>query len=177
VTREAIVLEWAAVERANGYVIERGAELSGPFEPAGRSDANRFADPGYQAGKTYAYRVRAIARGAAGEAEGPVSESVAITPRDVFAPDRPAGLRAVATETAVELSWEENAEPDLAGYRLRRSQPGVEPALIQDALITTPSYRDQGVARVATYLYAVTAVDNAGNESTPSDPVEVRVPD
>jgi hypothetical protein len=176
-TRDAIVLEWLPAERAASYVVERGANPAGPFEPRGRSDSNSFRDTGYQTGETYVYRVRAIARGAAGEAEGLASEAVAITPRDTFAPDRPAGLRAVATETAVELSWEQNAEPDLAGYRLRRRQQDSEAVLVQDELLPSPSYSDRGVARGQSYAYDVTAVDEEGNESPPSEAIQVSVPD
>lgn len=177
VASDAIVLEWPAVERAAGYAVERATNEAGPFQPLGRPDSNQFRDPGYQTGGTYVYRVRAIARGAAGEAEGLASEAVAVTPRDTFAPAQPLGLRAIATETAVELSWEQSPEPDLAGYRLRRRQQDSEVVLLQDELLRSASYSDRGVARGQTYLYEVTAVDEEGNESLPSEAIQVGVPE
>jgi Fibronectin type III domain len=176
--RDAIVLEWPAVERASGYIVDRSSDPAGPFETIGRSDANRFRDTGFEMGATYVYRVRAIAgTTAAAEAEGPWSEAVSITARDIFAPEKPAGLRAVATDASVELSWEQNAEPDLAGYRVRRSQPDSEPAALTEELLTSPSYSDRNVTRGQEYSYQVTAVDDKGNESELSDPIKVRMPE
>jgi fibronectin type 3 domain-containing protein len=95
----------------------------------------------------------------------------------MFAPARPSGVREVATETAVELSWEQNSEPDMAGYRVRRRQEGSEPAPIHEELLPTASYSDQDVVRGQEYLYTVTAVDQEENESEPSEAIRVRVPD
>ena len=176
-TRDAVILEWPAVERATSYSVERRSDPQEPFVAIGRSDTTRFEDAGYQTGESYSYRVRAIAGASPGEAVGPPSEAVAITPRDVFAPEPPKGLREVATETAVELSWKQNAETDLAGYRVRRWQQGAEPAPIHDELLRSPSHSDQNVARGQEYLYAVTAVDQDGNESEPSETIRVRAPD
>ena len=176
-TRDAIVVEWPAVERASGYILERSSGAAGRFEGIGRSDSTRFRDTGFQTGETYSYRVRAIAGTAAGEAEGPSSEAVSITPRDVFAPEKPAGLRAVATGTSVELSWERSAETDLAGYSVRRRQQDSEPVLLTEALLESPSYGDSEVARGQEYSYEVTAIDREGNESAPSEAITVRVPE
>jgi hypothetical protein len=176
-TRGAIVVEWAAVERATSYVVERSSDPAGPFQEIGRADSTRLRDTAFGMDETYVYRVRAIAGTAAGEVEGPLSEAVSITPHDIFAPEKPAGLRAVATETSVELSWEQNAEPDLAGYRVRRRQQGSEPVVLNEALLESPSYSDHEVARGLQYSYEITAVDDEGNESTPSEAIAVRVPE
>lgn len=175
-TPDAIVVEWPAVDRASSYVVERSSDAAGRFEEIGRPDRASFRDSTFQSGETYAYRVHAIAGTAAGEAEGRSSETAAITPRDVFAPGKPAGLRAVATETSVELSWEQNAEPDLKGYRVRRRQQGAEPVVLTEALLESASYSDREVARGQEYAYEVIAVDGNGNESEPSEGTTVRVP-
>lgn len=175
-TRDAIVVEWPAVERADSYIVERNTG-QGSFETIGESSSTGFRDSNYQIGETYAYRVRASKGASPNEATGPPSEASSITPRDVFAPERPVGLRNVATETAVELSWEQNREPDVAGYRVRRWQEGSEPALLHDELLSAPSYSDQEVVGGQEYLYAVTAVDQEGNESEPSEAIRVHVPE
>jgi hypothetical protein len=175
-TPAAVVVEWPAVDRASSYVVERSSGAAGRFEEIGRPDGASFRDSSFQMGETYAYRVRAIAGADAGQAEGPASETAAITPRDVFAPGKPAGLRAVATETSVELAWEQNAEPDLKGYRVRRRQQGAEPVLLTETLLESASYSDREVARGQEYAYEVTAVDGNGNESEPSEKTTVRVP-
>lgn len=177
IAKDAIVVAWPTVESASSYGVERSSGPEGPFETIGSSDSTEFRDTSYQAGEPYAYRVRAIAGAPPGEATGPPSEAVAVTPRDVFAPAIPTGMRDVATETAVELSWEQNQEPDLAGYRVLRWQEGSEPVPVHEELLPSPSYSDTNVSRGQQYLYAVTAVDQDGNESEPSEPIQVRMPE
>ena len=77
----------------------------------------------------------------------------------------------------MELSWEQNAEPDLAGYRVRRRQQGSEPVVLTKELLESPGYSDPTVTRGQEYSYEVTAVDSKGNESEPSEAIQVRMPD
>ena len=94
----------------------------------------------------------------------PVCETFA----DTFAPAVPKDLKAISSEGAINLIWEPNTEKDLAGYIVLR---GVEPAEtllpITAAPIVEPSFRD-GVTPGVAYVYAVRAVDKAGNASGPS---------
>lgn len=87
---------------------------------------------------------------------------------DTFPPAAPNGINAIASEGAINLIWEPNAERDLAGYIVLR---GVEPAQtlepITPAPIAEPSYKDTVQPGVA-YVYVVRAVDKAGNASAPS---------
>ena len=75
-------------------------------------------------------------------------------------------------EGSINLIWDANAERDLAGYIvLRAARQG-------DALMpVTPDPIDQTTFRDAVpagmgYVYAVAAVDRAGNRSPPSNRVE-----
>ena len=87
---------------------------------------------------------------------------------DTFPPAVPKGINAIATEGAITLIWEPNAEKDLAGYIVLR---GVEPAQtleqVTAAPIAEPSFKDAVQPGIA-YVYAVRAVDKAGNTSGPS---------
>ncbi len=87
---------------------------------------------------------------------------------DTFPPATPKDLKAISTEGAINLIWEPNGEKDLAGYIVLR---GVEPAetlqAITPAPIVEPSFKD-GVQPGIAYVYAVRAVDKAGNSSAPS---------
>jgi fibronectin type 3 domain-containing protein len=58
-----------------------------------------------------------------------------------------------------------------------RWQEGSEPAPVHEELLPSPSYSDTNVSRGQQYLYAVTAVDQEGNESEPSEPIQVRMPE
>ena len=82
----------------------------------------------------------------------------------------------VASSFVVDLSWSINTETDLAGYRVYRSaQEGVRGQLITPELLPVPAIRDSSVAFGHRYWYTVTAVDRAGNESVPSNPVAVDI--
>jgi hypothetical protein len=91
---------------------------------------------------------------------------------DTFRPAAPRGLRAVSTSGAIDLIWEANAEPDLAGYHVLRGQlsdAGLE-RITQEPIPDT-SYLDN-VQPGVRFAYAVVAVDKAGNVSAPSNRVE-----
>ena len=104
--------------------------------------------------------------GATIESEAPPATCETLV--DTFPPAAPKDLKAIASEGAINLIWEPNAEKDLAGYIVLR---GVEPAEtlqpITPAPIVEPSFKDTVKPGIA-YVYAVRAVDKAGNASPPS---------
>jgi len=82
---------------------------------------------------------------------------------------------AVAEAGAITLSWNPNAEPDLAGYLVLRGEaPGATLRQITPAPIEGTTYRDTGVTAGVRYVYAVVAVDRANppNYSAQSARVE-----
>ena len=90
---------------------------------------------------------------------------------DRFPPHAPTDLRVVASESTIELSWRPNNEPDLAEYRVRRSE-GAGPYVVIDIVpLGAASYSDASVESGQAYRYTITAVDRDGNESAPSDAV------
>ena len=98
-----------------------------------------------------------------------------ITPRDIFPPAVPAGLTASAGVGSVELAWERNTEPDFKEYRVFRAEG--DGAFNQIAAgLDAPSYSDHAVESGKRYRYRISAVDQNGNVSEPSSPVEVTVP-
>jgi hypothetical protein len=138
----------------------------------GESKEAAFLDPHFDFGRTYRYKVRAVFKQGAQEAESEDSEAYEVTPRDVFPPAPPRGLTALYTVGAVELVWNANLEPDLAGYKVYRREAGKPFQLINKELLRTPIYRDSAIEPQRHYFYQVTAVDMSGNESKPS--VEAR---
>ncbi len=89
---------------------------------------------------------------------------------DTQDPDAPTALSAqVQSQGDVQLTWALSASQDVLGYRiLRDGQP------INSTLITTQQVLDSQVAD-GSHRYQVIAVDQAGNESTGSNVVEVRI--
>jgi len=142
------------------------------FTPVGESPQSPYTDTSAEFGKMYVYRIQTIVKLAGNrEAESEPSEDVAITPIDKFPPAAPAGLRVTAAPNTIELSWDANAEPDLSGYRIYRSTDGGPFERIAE-ISTLPTYSDKAVERGKTYRYAITAFDQAGNESERSAPGE-----
>ncbi|GIF13569.1 pectinesterase family protein [Actinoplanes teichomyceticus] len=92
------------------------------------------------------------------------------------APAAPAPVRARGGDAQVTLSWAENAEADVAGYRVYRGT-GTEPVPVDGAhqvgaaLLSTAGLTDTGLVNGTTYRYVVVAVDAAGNTSAASAPV------
>jgi hypothetical protein len=80
-------------------------------------------------------------------------------------------VTAIPSDRAISLIWEPNTEKDLAGYIVLRGtgtagplEP-ITPTPISDTQLT------DGVPPGIQYVYAVKAVDKAGNISPPSERV------
>ena len=93
-------------------------------------------------------------------------------PRDIFPPVAPKGLQASNAPNSIELNWERNTEGDLNGYRVYRAEGNAALEKIADVSVV-PSYSDRKVEHGKTYHYAITAVDQSGNESPRSATIEV----
>jgi predicted phage tail protein len=149
---------------------------SDKYETHATVSEHQWVDPTSEFGKSYSYMIQELVDlGGGKEAESELAEPVAITPVDTFPPAVPAGLRAAAAPASIELSWDRDTEADLAGYRVYRAEGGGEFARIAE-VSAIPTYSDRAIEHGKTYRYAVSAVDQVGNESRRSDPVEVSAP-
>jgi hypothetical protein len=89
---------------------------------------------------------------------------------DTTAPEAPTGLVASAGDAVVSLDWNDNTEPDLAGYNVMRALNSGGPYVqLNGALVPGSDYVDNDVVNGTTYYYVVTAVDTSTNESDYSD--------
>lgn len=148
---------------------------------AGRqaADPGGTIDPIARRGETYRYtaqRVRSMTlSGHVLEVRSTPSPTITTVMRDTFPPATPAGLAAVPGDGSIDLSWEPNTEPDLAGYIVYRQSVASDGTLagasaqLNPSLITTPAYSDLTAQPGQTYSYSVVAVDGAGNRSTASN--------
>jgi fibronectin type 3 domain-containing protein len=175
-TPEGVALTWRAAERATAYRIYRQAPGGQEFQPQGEAASSAFNDASIQWGQTYQYRVRGLTQTSAGVTEGADSPTVEIIAKDTFPPAPPSDLRAVVTPTSVELSWRESAEPDFAGYRIRRRLADAAPTALNEQLLATPSFSDRTIQPGSTYRYTLTALDQNGNESATSESIEAVIP-
>lgn len=158
------------------------AKWKAPLLQLGATSTTDYRDSGFDYGKTYAYLVRSVIGSPGGALESSDSRVAIVTPKDTFPPAAPQGIvpaiqpGGTPGSLVVELSWSINVEPDLAGYRVYRSdQESTRGALLTPALLPSPAYRDISVQSGQHYWYTVTSVDRAGNESAPSLAVAVDV--
>jgi pectate lyase len=93
--------------------------------------------------------------------------------KDITPPEAPTGLTAITGEVNVPLDWNDNNEPDLAGYNVYRSTTsGSGYAKLNDSnLVSDSNYIDDIATHDTTYYYVVTAVDTNSNESNDSNEV------
>jgi hypothetical protein len=123
-------------------------------------------------GAARCYAVRAVETIGALSVESGERPPACVTLTDTFPPAAPKGLSGVASEGAIKLIWEPNGEPDLAGYLVLRAVAPAEPtAPVTPAPVQATNFDDAVPAGVR-YVYAVVAVDKAGNTSAPSNRFE-----
>jgi len=126
----------------------------------------QFEDHSVALGKTYFYSVRAVKIIDAMERESEPSEELKVEMKDIFPPPPPSGVIALAGEDRIILSWEPSLSPDLAGYLIRRrAEDETTYELLTSEPILATSYEDLKVEKGKSYYYAITARDQAGNES------------
>lgn len=92
------------------------------------------------------------------------------------APNAPTGLAATSSNTGIALSWNNNAELNLSGYKLYRNTVNTfgSATVIANIGVTLsggPSFFDNTGSYVAIYYYWVTAVNTANQESPNSSVV------
>ena len=90
--------------------------------------------------------------------------------RDIVPPAAPTGVAALGGADGVEVSWSPSTDADLASYRVYRQAPDGARARLGEVAPPETALRDTTAAPGARYVYTVTAVDTAGNESPPSLP-------
>jgi fibronectin type 3 domain-containing protein len=132
----------------------------------------QYVDARLTWGATRCYVVRSVHTVDALSVESEATPPACVTLTDTFPPAAPKGLQAVATEGVINLIWDANTEADLDGYILLRGvSPGEKLAPISPSPIRETAFQDHVPAGVR-YIYAVEAVDKAGNTSQPSERIE-----
>jgi hypothetical protein len=186
--------EKAATEKTEGQGIlapsPEPVDLSLLVEPqAAGSPAqrNRALDKSIRTGETYEYTAQQVARvtlnGQSLELPGPLTAPVRLEAKDIFPPETPTGLAAVATsasaglEAAIDLSWQPVTDANLAGYIVYRREGAAAWQRISPAQPTvSPAFHDTQAQPGHTYRYAVSAIGQNGQESARSAEAEESMP-
>jgi hypothetical protein len=157
------------------YRIYRQAPKQAQRDLVGRSGKPEWIDSGAEYGSEYRYWVQSALPGSEPPPESEVAGPFTITPVDSFPPATPSGATAIAGVGAIDIAWEPNTESDLQGYRVYRAVGTAAFEKLVD-MVESSSYSDTKIESNKPYRYALTAVDQAGNESPKSQPVEVIAP-
>jgi hypothetical protein len=127
-----------------------------------------FVDRRVEWGAERCYSVRAVQSHAGAAVESEPTPPVCETLADSFAPAAPKGLVAVASAGAISLMWDANAEKDVAGYLVLRAPASTKSfAAVTPEPVRETSFTDK-VEPGALFIYAIQAVDAAGNRSAQS---------
>ncbi|HUL77871.1 MAG TPA: hypothetical protein VL691_11455 [Vicinamibacteria bacterium] len=163
--------------RRGGFLVYRrvgGAAFDAPLaeDPLERRSATDTTAP---AGANACYVVRAVASTQPLIESAPSNEAC-VEVRDITAPPVPSGLSVLPGEGGLEVLWAPSAAADLAGYRVYRAAPGGQPQRVAEVRPDRSSWTDGSATRGVVYRYTVSAFDQAGNESEPSEAAEGSLP-
>ena len=184
--REGVVLTWTAPDTTisgaknltiAGYNIYRfphgqpGDEFATPVNTSPVKAVTYTDNPPYG---QHDYFVTALAAVGPPRIESEPSTIAGALFKDLVPPPPPTGLTALVETGAVRLVWDPVDAPDLAGYKVYRTEgTGIEQLrpigtipLTPVQLVTATNYRDTSVSRGISYYYEVVSVDKTGNEST-----------
>ncbi len=205
VRKDGVVLSWDPQSEAGAVRLHRKLLTPAPAKahqellapPPEQSEENLLVDANPQVaraidrdirfGESYEYRAQRVSRiayeGKTLELAGELSPALRVDAVDVFPPAVPSGLAAIATagdggiETAVDLSWQPNTEPDLAGYIVYRREGDTEWQRVSPSQpLVSPAFHDNRVQPGHSYRYAISAIDQGGHESARSAEAEETVP-
>jgi len=144
-----------------------------------------FLDQTFEWENTYSYRgtvvsVVELAGKPAVEVEGDDTPAVKVFAHDIFPPAVPSGLQAVFSgpgqQAFIDLIWTPVSDADLEGYNVYRHEAGGPAVKLNTEVVKTPAFRDAQVIAGKTYFYAVSAIDQRGNESARSEETSESVP-
>ncbi|HZM51166.1 MAG TPA: hypothetical protein VFE68_11765 [Vicinamibacteria bacterium] len=157
---------------ARGFLLYRRPDPGGSYAGPIRSEpftTNAFEDKTVSLGQRWCYVVGTVVS-TEPVAESTRSNEVCVSVVDIVAPAAPGGVAALGAPDGIEVSWSPSTEPDLAAYRLYRQAAGGPREKVGEVAPPETSLRDSTAAQGTRYIYTVTAVDRAGNESKPSAP-------
>jgi hypothetical protein len=161
-------------------VAEQTLEVDlGKGDPGGALDRDASLDHIYRYSAQRVQRVTLPGKDL--EVAGASSEPTMIDAKDVFPPAVPQGLAAVADGQAhaIDLSWRPDTDSDLAGYAVYRRDETASTdweRISGQAAVVPPSFEDHNAVTGHEYAYAVSAIDQDGNESAQSAPVTEELP-
>ncbi len=141
--------------------------VTGPFDGLPTYPAvittSRYTDAGLVNDREYRYAATWLQRHEGFVVEGPLSEPVVATPRDLVPPPAPATVVGVAVKGVVELRWERVDEPDVRYHVYRRSEAELRFRRLTEEPVEDNAFRENRPK--GAWVYGVSSIDVGGNES------------
>ncbi|MCK8524399.1 hypothetical protein M0D21_22665 [Aquimarina sp. D1M17] len=177
-----VILDWQFEEKANelitGFELRRGIKNDGPFTTVKTDIAPASRRTKFQGLKRVNYFV-IVAKGKNGTESA--SFPSLVQPIDSIPPKSPVGLTGVIDTTGVvKLSWADNIEEDLAGYRVySANNPNAEFAQVTRSVVRKNSYTDTIAVKNMNQkiYYKIIAEDQRYNASGFSEMLAIDKPD
>ena len=174
-TETTVTLSWSPAPTSDSVKLAYNVYEVSASSPTALSKTpiaeTQYSDTRMTWGSTRCYAVRSVETLNGLTVESEATLPACVTLADTFPPAAPKGLQAVATEGVINLIWDANTEADLEGYILLRAATGEELRPITPSPIRETAYQDRVTPGVR-YVYALRAVDKAGNASSTSDGIE-----
>jgi len=181
-----VSLRWEVMKEApdfKSYVVQRSRYIDGKAHAFSRIDPGNYhkttlvdsgiVDKGFVEGAFYKFRVQVA--DSARNFSDPVSTIIQIPDRTP--PEPPTNIVAINQDgIRVNLSWDASRSGDVVEYMVYRQPGDSAQTILQKEPVTNRRIRDEKVKKGQIYIYSVTAIDSAGNESAESkqDTVLVR---
>lgn len=129
-------------------------------------------------GTVYRFQIAAVDTSGNESEKSNIATAAATQPTDTTPPDKLTGLKASISSDAsnILLSWDSNDDDDLGGYYVYVSSDNLAFNRVNAALLVDPNYAYGYSTGNTLFYFRVTAVDEYGNESTPSKSVQIRTP-
>ncbi len=157
----------------SGFLVYRrvgSAAYARPLPP-GLLEKRALQDAVAPRGEKVCYVVRAAAS-LEPLVESAASNEACLDVRDISPPAAPTGLAVVPRERGLEVVWTPSADEDVAAYRVYREGPGEPRRRLAEIPAGGSAWTDEAAKPGVAYRYSLTAVDQAGNESAATPPVE-----
>jgi fibronectin type 3 domain-containing protein len=166
-----VSLSWATTATANSYTVERSTQSGGPYSPVATLTANTYLDSTVTNGSTYYYVVRAANM----IGSSAPSSQASVFPSPSSAPSVPGSVDIASGGGDFDpfyggaiaiVSWAQVT--NAAGYNVYRSTDGITFSKLTSLPQSGTQFTDLGISNDATYYYAVTAVNPAGESAKSS---------
>ncbi len=164
----AIRLTWSVNLEPDlgGYKVYYGTSSRNYGAPIDVGNQTSYVLSGLTNGVTYYIAITAYDNSPNRNESGYSSEATAMPQADL-PPQAPMGVTAVAGNQVIDLAWQANTEPDLAGYRIYfGTSSGNYPYVLDVGNVVV--YRLTSLSNGITYYITIAAYDLAGNKSTGS---------